>query len=121
MHQDKQPPPEAYGPPALVIDAEGVTAWLGRDALCRILWSQITLVEIAIVGATDLGYAEAFWRLSGEDVEFIAPVEVIVNADQLRDRLFMLPDFDAEMYRRAREAEAQGELRAFTCWRKESV
>ena len=118
MLQDKQPPPEAYGPPAVVLDAKGVTAWLGGEAHSRILWSQIALVEIGIVGATALDYAEAFWRLAGEGVEFIAPVEVIVNADQLRDRLFLLPGFDMETYRRAREAEAQGELREFICWRK---
>ena len=118
MLRNKQLPPEAYGPPAVVLDAEGVTAWLGGEAHSRILWSQITLVEIGIVAAADLDYSEAFWRLAGEGVEFIAPVEVIVNANQLNDRLFTLPGFDMEMYRRAREAEAQGQLAEFVCWRK---
>ena len=59
-------PPEAYGPPAVVLDAEGVTAWLGGEAHSSILWSQISLVEIEIVTAADLDYSEAFWRLAGE-------------------------------------------------------
>ena len=70
------------------------------------------------MASADLDYSEAFWRLAGEGVEFIAPVEVIVNANQLNDRLFMLPGFDVAMYHRAREAEAQGRLAEFVCWRK---
>jgi hypothetical protein len=111
-------PPEAYGPPAVVLDAEGVTLWLGGKADSRILWSQIALVEIGIVTAAESEYAEAFWRLAGEDVEFIAPVEVIVNANQLNDKLFTLPGFDMEMYRQARETEAQRQSADFVCWRK---
>lgn len=118
MPQHGQIPREAYGPPAVVLDAEGVTAWLSGEAHSRILWSQITSVEVVILTATNLDYAEAFWRLAGEGVEFIAPVEVIVNADQLNDRLFTLPGFDMEAYRRAREAEARGESGEFICWRK---
>jgi hypothetical protein len=102
----------------VVLDAEGVTLWLGGKADCRILWSQISLVEIGIVTAPDLEYAEAFWRLASEDAEFTAPVEVIVNANQLSDKLFSLPGFDKEMYRQAREAEAQGQLAEFVCWHK---
>jgi hypothetical protein len=101
-----------------VLDAEGVTAWLSGEAHSRILWSQITSVEVGIVTAPNLGYAEAFWRLAGEGVEFVAPVELIVNADHLNERLFTLPGFDMEAYRRAREAEARGESGEFICWRK---
>jgi len=101
-----------------LLDAEGVTTWLACEAHSRILWSQITSVEAGIVTAANLGYAETFWRLAGEGVEFIAPVEVIVNADQLNERLFTLPGFDVEAYRRAREAEARGESGEFICWRK---
>ena len=118
MLSNKQIPPEAYGPPAVVLDDEGVTLWLGGKADSRIHWSQIDLVEIGIVTAADSEYAEAFWRLAGEDVEFIAPVEVIVNAIQLNEKLFMLSGFDMEMYGRAREAETQGHSAEFVCWRK---
>ena len=111
-------PPEAYGPPALVLDAEGVTAWLSGQAHARILWSQIEAVEIGIVLAPDVGYSEAFWRLAGGGVEFFAPIELIVNADQLGARLFALPGFDTEAYHRGREAEAAGEAGEFVCWRK---
>ena len=85
-----------------MLDAEGVTAWLGGEAHSRILWSQLMLVEIGIVTAADLDYSEAFWRLAGEGVEFIAPVEVIVNANELNDMLFILTFFNMEMYLRAR-------------------
>ena len=114
-HQE-QLPPEAYGPPAVVLDDEGVTLWLGGKADSRILWSELDSVEIGIVTAPN--YSEAFWRLAGEGAEVIAPVELIVNASQLSERLFELPGFDAETYRRAREAESQGQLGEFVCWRK---
>ena len=118
MSHKMELPPEAYGPPAVVLDAEGVTAWLGGEAHSRILWSQIESVEIGIASAPDVGYSEAFWRLAGEGVEFFAPVEVMVNADQLSARLLVLPGFDTETYRRAREAESKGESGEFVCWRK---
>ncbi|MCA1849696.1 MAG: hypothetical protein LC672_01255, partial [Acidobacteria bacterium] len=83
MLRKKQLPPEAYGPPAVVLDDEGVTLWLGGQVDSRILWSQLASVEIGIVTAPD--YSEAFWRLAGEGAEVVVPVEVIVNASQLND------------------------------------
>jgi hypothetical protein len=118
MTQNLELPPEAYGPPAIVLDAEGVTEWLGGRAHSRILWSQLESVEIGVALAPDVGYSEAFWRLAGGGVEFIAPVELIVNADQLRTKLFALPGFDMGAYRRGREAEAVGQPGEFICWRK---
>ena len=121
MLHKKQLPPEAYGPPAVVLDDEGVTLWLGGEAHSCILWAQLASVDIGIVAAPEMGYFEAFWGLSGEGAEVIVPVEVIVNADQLNDRLFKLPGFDTEMYHRAREAESQGLLGGFVCWRKSNA
>ncbi len=120
MLTHEQVPPEAYGPPAVLLDDEGVTLWLAGRADSRILWSQIALVEIGIVTAAESEYSEAFWRLVGDDVELIAPLEIIANANQLNEKLFMLPGFDMEMYRLAREAEAQAHMAEFVCWRKAS-
>jgi hypothetical protein len=111
-------PPEAYGPPAVVLDSEGVTAWLGGEPRFRIKWSQIELVTVGVMAASDLGYSEAFWTLAGDGAELVAPVEVVVNAEQLNQRLFALPGFDMAVYRRALEAEAEGRAGEFICWRK---
>ena len=118
MMDNVQPPPEASGPPALVLDSQGVTAWLGGEPHFRILWSQVESVAVEVITASSMNYSEAFWRLAGDGVEFAAPVEVIVNAEQLNQRLFSLPGFDTAAYRRAREAEAQGRPGEFICWRK---
>ena len=111
-------PPEAYGPPALVLDAEGVTEWLSGQAHSRILWSQIEAVEVGVVLAPGTGYSEAFWRLAGDGIEFFVPVELMVNADQLRAKLFALTGFDVEAYQKGREAEAAGQPGEFVCWRR---
>src|SRR5687767_2460915 len=103
----EQLPPEAYGPPAVVLDAGGVTAWRAGAVHSRILWSQIESVEIGVVTVPDMEYAEAFWLLVGEGVEFFAPVEIGVNAEQLTSCLLSLPGFDMESYRQAREAESK--------------
>ena len=118
MSHKTELPPEAYGPPILVLEAEGVTEWLNGQVHSRILWSQIESVEIGVAVAPGVSYSEAFWRLVGEGVEFFAPVELIVNADQLSARLFALPGFDTGAYRRGREAEAAGESGEFVCWGK---
>jgi hypothetical protein len=106
------------GPPAVVVDDEGVTVWLAGEAHWRILWSQLASVDIGIEAVPEMGYFEAFWCLTGDGAEVVVPVEVIVNADELNNRLFELPGFDMEMYHRAREAEAQGLTGEFICWRK---
>ncbi len=108
MLSDVQPPPEAFGPPAIVLDSAGVTAWLEGEPRFRVSWSQVESVSIEVMVNSDLNYSEAFWRLAGDGAEFAAPVEVIVNAEQLNQRLFALPGFDMVEYGRAREAEAQG-------------
>lgn len=118
MPGSDQYPPEAYGPPAVVLDEEGATVWLGGEAYSSILWSQLASVEIGIVTNPGLSYSEAFWRLAGGGAEVFAPVELIVNSARLNDRLFKLPGFDVEMYRRAREAESQGLSGEFVCWRR---
>lgn len=109
---------QGSGPPTVLLDDAGVTMWLGGKAYSRILWSQLTSLEIEIVTAPEMGYSEAFWRLTGECVEVVVPVELIVNADELNARLFELPGFDMEMYHRSREAESQGLPGEFVCWRE---
>jgi hypothetical protein len=101
-----------------LLDDAGVTIWLGGKAHSGILWPQLTSVEIGIVTAPEMDYSEAFWRLTGECVEVVVPVEVIVNAAQLNARLFKLPGFDMEMYHRARDAESQSLPGEFVCWRE---
>ncbi|HEY9401269.1 MAG TPA: hypothetical protein VIQ24_01155 [Pyrinomonadaceae bacterium] len=113
--------PKGPGPPAVIVDDDGVTLWLGGKAHSRILWSQLTSVDIGIVTAPEMDYSEAFWGLTGDGAEVIVPVEVIVNAGQLNSKLFKLPGFDMEMYHRAREAESQGLPGEFVCWRKSNA
>src|SRR5215472_5794414 len=120
MEKDQRPL-EAYGPPAVVLDDEGVTSWLGGEPYQRILWSQIELVEVSIVTVPDADYSEAFWGLRGAGLQFAAPVEVVVNGDQLTEKLLALPGFDMGAYRRARDAEARGEGGEFLCWLRSSL
>ena len=109
------------GRPTVVLDDEGVTLWLGDEEDSRILWTQLASVEIGIVGAPEMVYFEAFWGLTGDGAQVVVPVELIVNSELLNERLFQLPGFDMEMYRKAREAEAQGLIEEFTCWRKSNA
>jgi hypothetical protein len=93
MPHHVQTPPEASGPPAVVLDSEGVTAWLEGEPRCRILWSQVESVAIEVITDPDLDYSEAFWMLAGGGAEFSAPIEVVVNAEQLNQEVVRAAGF----------------------------
>ncbi len=111
-------PPEAFGPPAVVLDDAGVTAWLTGKPAFHIRWKQVEKVSITVT-VYDTDWAEAFWSLTGAGQKLGAPVDMVVNADQLKDRLFALPGFDMTAYEQARQAESDSEEGEFVCWSRD--
>ena len=111
-------PPEAFGPPTVVLDDDGVTAWLTGKPAFHIRWEQVERVSI-IVTVYDSDWAEAFWSLTGAGQEFGAPVDMVVNADQLKNRLFALPGFDMAAYERARKSESDALECEVVCWNRD--
>lgn len=87
----------------------GVPQW-------RIEWSQVRQVAVEITVAETLGYAEAFWRLTGEGVDFGCPVALVMGAEAFQARVFAFPGFDYAAYRQAREAEVASQRGRFICW-----
>jgi hypothetical protein len=108
------------GAPTVVIDDLGAEVLYVDLEHPRIDWWQVREIAIEVVAAPELGYAEAFWSVVGEGINWGAPVELIVGADVLRSRLFAFPDFDVTVYQRARQAEAAGKAETFVCWRAAS-
>ena len=92
------------------VQFDGVRQW-GID------WPQVCEIAIEVHVVADVGYSEAFWKLTGPGVEFGAPVELVAGADEFNMRLFAFHGFDQETYKRAREAEAKAEAGLFVCWR----
>jgi hypothetical protein len=121
MSYERPAPWDPSGPPALAVDAEAVTVWFEGVVKYQIRWDQIEQVSLSVVVAPEADYSEAFWSLTGDGVHFGAPVEVIMNAEDLNQRLFALPGFDMGAYRRAREAESNGQPGDFICWRRASA
>ena len=110
------------GPPAVVLDDQGIGAWLGGVCEYYIRWTEIRTIEIDVVGYGDMG-AEAFWAIYGADrakdaPSFFAPVELVVGGDELTGRLRSIPGFDEKAFKQARAAEDRGEAGTFLCWRR---
>jgi hypothetical protein len=103
-------------PPEVVVDSFGAEVRFNAIPQCRIEWTQVRKVVVDVVNHGG-GHAEGFWGLSGEGVEFGAPVEIVMGSDAFNARLFALPGFDMDAYRRSREAEAAGTAGHFVCWR----
>ena len=121
MSHDGPAPWDPSGPPALVVDSNGVAAWLGGVLTYQIRWDQIEEVTIGVLAVPEVEYPEAFWSVTGKGMSFGAPVELVVNSEDLNRRLFVLPGFDMIEYRRARDAESRGQPGDFVCWRRRSA
>ena len=51
----------------------------------------------------------------------VAPVEIVMGAEDLNARLSSLPGFDEGTLQRARRAEAEGVPGEWVCWQKASA
>lgn len=111
------PRPPQPGPPALVVDDEGVAAFLSGVQRLQIRWRDIQRVAIEVV-TSGPEYSEAFWQITGaEGVRpFVSPVDVIVDAPLLLARLHRLPGFREQAYQDALAAEAAHTPGEFVCW-----
>jgi hypothetical protein len=105
-----RPPSIVLNPRGAEVQFDGVRRW-GFD------WSNVREIAIEVFVVADVGYSEAFWKISGPGFDFAAPVELIAGADEFNARLFAFPDFDRDTYRAAREAVAKAEPGQFVCWR----
>ena len=105
------------GPPTVVIDDLGAEVRYVDLDHPRIEWWQVREIAVDVVTAPELEYAEAFWSITGEGINWGAPVDIVVGADALRSRLFAFPGFDVSMYEQARQSEAAARAGTFVCWR----
>jgi hypothetical protein len=104
-------------PPSVVLNDGGAEVQFDGARQWGVDWSQVREIAIEVLVVANVDYSEAFWKLTGPSVEFVAPVELVVGADELNARLFAFPGFDHVAYQRAREAEAKAEAGLFVCWR----
>jgi hypothetical protein len=104
-------------PPSVVVNDGGAEVQFDGIRQWRLDWSSVREIAIDVSVVADLGYSEAFWKITGPGIDFGAPVELVVGADEFKARLFEFPGFDRATYQRAREAEARAEPGVFVCWR----
>jgi hypothetical protein len=116
FRRSSTPPQPGPSPPEVVLDGTGAEVRFDGIPQWRIEWSQVCEVAIDVCVWEDHGFSEAYWKLTGEGVEFGCPVELIAGHDAFNARVFALPGFDHEAYRQAREAEAAGRPEHFVCW-----
>lgn len=104
-------------PPRVVVDATSVSTSVAPYA--ELSWSQVDRVAVVnVVGGN--GYSECFWVLSGGGERLVAPVELVMGAEELNARISSLPGFDEGALQRARRAEAEGVPGEWVCWQKAS-
>lgn len=103
------------GPPTVQITNDEAIVWFDGNETYRIKWSDVTEISISINVIEELEYSEAFWMLNSG--EFGAPLDMVVGADELREKLISFRGFDQEKYQEAILAESQGEQGYFICWR----
>lgn len=103
-------------PPSVVMNSSGAEVQFDGIRQWGLDWSNVREIAIEVSVVADLGYSEAFWKITGPGIDFGAPVELVVGADEFNARLFAFPGFDRDVYQRAREAEAKGEPGFFVCW-----
>jgi hypothetical protein len=103
-------------PPALVLTDGGAEIQLNGVRQWGLDWPSVRQIAIEVIVVVDIGYSEAFWKITGPGLDFGAPVELVVGADEFKARLFAFPGFDRAAYRRAREAEVNAEPGFFICW-----
>lgn len=76
-------------------------------------WKNLQRVEVVVdVGE---GLPTTFFALHGPSAALVIP-EGATNADDLSERLFELPNFDADLFVDSMSAV---ESKTFVCWRKE--
>jgi hypothetical protein len=105
-------------PPSVVINDDGAEVQFDGIGQWSINWSQVQEIRIEVIVVPEVAYSEAFWNLAGPGVEFVAPVEIIVGANEFNARVFAFPRFDHAAFQHAREAEEKAEAGMFRCWRK---
>src|SRR5262245_35337063 len=105
-------------PPTAVVDERGAEVRFFDQPPWRIEWSALREVAVDVVVDPTGPYSEGFWTLKGrsEKEGFQVPVEIVAGSQALNARLFSLPGFDMDAYRRAREAEANSTPGYFVCW-----
>ena len=108
-------------PPEVVVDGQGAKVQFAVVVQWRIDWSEVHEIAVEVLVNADLEYSEAYWKLSGGTGEFWSPLDVIMGADVLTDRLFEFPGFDIEGFQKAWGAEGDGKPGVFVCWRKANV
>ena len=109
---------DGHLPPHVVVDATTVSTSVARHT--ELSWSQLERVAVVNVVA-DNGYSECFWVLSGGGNRVVAPVEIVMGAEDLNARLSRLPGFDAAELEHARRAEAEGVPGEWVCWQRVSA
>jgi len=69
--------PQKYEPrpPEVAVDSSGAEVRFDSVPQWRIEWQQLREVAIEVTVVPDVGYAEAFWQLSGDGVDLYAPGE----------------------------------------------
>jgi hypothetical protein len=103
------------GPPTVVVDKQGAEVRHVQLEHPRSEWQRVRSIAVEVVTVPELDFSEAFWSVTGEDISWGAPVEVVVGADELRSRLFAFDGFNATAYDQARQAEAAGQAGTFIC------
>lgn len=106
------------GPPAVVVDDEGVGAWLNGVLTCEISWRAVERIEIQVVAVPELGYGEGFWAITGGGARFVAPIDIVVGAERLLARLRAFRPFDQRQYEQALVAEKACIPGEFICWER---
>jgi len=105
-------------PPRIRVDTTGVSTSVAPHT--EMSWSQLERAAVVNVVA-DNGYSECFWVLSGGGTRVVAPVEIVMGAEDLNARLSSLPGFDEAELQRARRAEAEGVAGEWVCWQRVST
>src|SRR5262245_12534603 len=102
-------------PPHVTVDADGVSASVPPGS--RVRWRELERVVIqTVTGGAE--YSEAFWVLTGGGQKLVAPVEIVMGAEQLNAWLLALPGFDTVSLAQARLAEAASREGEFLCWER---
>lgn len=78
-------------------------------------WKNLQRVEVVVDSTEEL--PATFFALHGPSAALVIP-EGATNADELGERLFELPDFDAELFVDSMSAVKS---QTFVCWRKETA
>ncbi|MFT4546923.1 MAG: hypothetical protein ACI8XO_004400 [Verrucomicrobiales bacterium] len=76
-------------------------------------WKNLQRVEVVVDASEALPVT--FFALHGQGAALVIP-EGATNSDELGERLFELPDFDADLFV---DSMSSVESKTFVCWKKE--